>query len=49
MTKTIKITKQDFDNIEDAFFFFLQNCNLDPKESDSALKTMQSIIEQCLD
>jgi hypothetical protein len=44
-TKTIQITKKDFDTLEKVLFdYLLQN----PNDQDT-LTTMQSIIEQCLD
>ena len=49
MLKSILINKKDFNNIENAFHFYLDNCNLTQKEQNEILKTMQSIITQCLD
>jgi len=49
MQKSILINKKDFNNIENTFHFYLDNCNLTQKEQNEILKTMQSIITQCLD
>ena len=43
-TKTIQINPKDFNNIEKLFFDYLKE-NTDP----SALETIQSIIDQCID
>ena len=45
LKKSINITSKDFNNIEKVFYTYLQN---NPKDQ-STLKTMQSIINQCLD
>ena len=44
-TKTITINSQDFYNIENVFFKYLQE---NPKDT-STLKTIQSIIDQAID
>ena len=49
MQKSILINKKDFTNIENAFHFYLDNCNLTQVEQNEILKSMQSIITQCLD
>ena len=43
-TRTIQINPKDFNNIEKLFFDYLRE-NTDP----SALETIQSIIDQCID
>jgi len=43
-TKTITINSQDFYNIENVFFKYLQENNCP-----STLKTIQSIIDQAID
>ena len=45
LKKSIIITSKDFNNIEKVFHTYLQN---NPKDQ-STLKTIQSIIDQCLD
>ncbi len=49
MQKSILINKKDFNNIENAFHFYLDNCNLTQKEQNEILTSIQSIITQCLD
>ena len=44
-SKSIIINSQDFSNIEKVFFKYLQENDQDP----SALQTIQSIIDQCID
>ena len=36
----IQLTQQDFLNIENAFHFFVDNCNLTQKEQDSIIFTL---------
>ena len=45
ITKTITITSQDYFNIENVFYNYLQNNPRHPE----VIKTMQSIIDQCID
>ncbi len=42
----IQLTQQDFLNIENAFHFFVDNCNLTQKEQDSIILTHKNIITQ---
>ena len=49
MQKSILINKKDFNNIENALHFYLNNCNLTEKEQNKISSTWQSIITQCLD
>ena len=44
----IQLTQQDFLNIENAFHFFVDNCNLTQKEQDSIILTHKNIISQLL-
>ena len=44
-TKKIIITKKDFKNLENLFYNHLKQ---NPEDS-SSLKTIQSIIDQCID
>ncbi len=41
--KNKKLTSEDYDNIENSFHFYLDNCDLTQKEQDSILKTMNNI------
>jgi hypothetical protein len=45
LTKSININSIDFNNIENVFSTYLKN---NPKDQ-STLKTIQSIIDQCID
>jgi hypothetical protein len=45
LTKSITINSQDFSNIENVFFKYLQE---NPNDT-STLKTIQSIIDQSID
>jgi len=47
MLKSILINKKDFNNIENAFHFYLDNCNLTQKEQKEKLKTIKPIKKQC--
>ena len=49
MKKSIQINKKDFNNIENAFHFYLNNSNLTKEEAKKVSYTWQSIITQCLD
>ena len=46
MTKQIQINQQDFNTIETVFWEYIQN---NPEQMSDALKTMQKIIDQCID
>lgn len=45
LSKSITINSNDFSSIEKVFWDYLQN---NPKDT-QALKTIQSIIDQCID